>query len=73
MCFSKEERADGENDEKFWDALLNAERKDYEQICKENGITDLHLILKKLEEKKRQRGQNKHKVWNQELLFSTRV
>uniref|UniRef100_A0A3B3BEC1 Immunoglobulin-like and fibronectin type III domain-containing protein 1 n=1 Tax=Oryzias melastigma TaxID=30732 RepID=A0A3B3BEC1_ORYME len=58
---SKEERADGENDEKFWDALLNAERKDYEQICKENGITDLHLILKKLEEKKRQRGQNKHK------------
>uniref|UniRef100_A0A3B3BFK3 Immunoglobulin like and fibronectin type III domain containing 1, tandem duplicate 2 n=1 Tax=Oryzias melastigma TaxID=30732 RepID=A0A3B3BFK3_ORYME len=64
----KEERADGENDEKFWDALLNAERKDYEQICKENGITDLHLILKKLEEKKRQRGQNKHKVWNQELL-----
>ncbi|KAF6716003.1 Immunoglobulin-like and fibronectin type III domain-containing protein 1 [Oryzias melastigma] len=72
VCFSKEERADGENDEKFWDALLNAERKDYEQICKENGITDLHLILKKLEEKKRQRGQNKHKVWNQELLFSTR-
>uniref|UniRef100_A0A3B3D4G2 Immunoglobulin like and fibronectin type III domain containing 1, tandem duplicate 2 n=1 Tax=Oryzias melastigma TaxID=30732 RepID=A0A3B3D4G2_ORYME len=64
--------ADGENDEKFWDALLNAERKDYEQICKENGITDLHLILKKLEEKKRQRGQNKHKVWNQELLFSTK-
>uniref|UniRef100_A0A3P9HLV2 Ig-like domain-containing protein n=1 Tax=Oryzias latipes TaxID=8090 RepID=A0A3P9HLV2_ORYLA len=58
---SKEERAGGENDEKFWDALLNAERKDYERICKENGITDLHLILKKLEEKKKQRGQNKHR------------
>uniref|UniRef100_A0A3P9J5R4 Immunoglobulin like and fibronectin type III domain containing 1, tandem duplicate 3 n=1 Tax=Oryzias latipes TaxID=8090 RepID=A0A3P9J5R4_ORYLA len=58
LCFSKEERAGGENDEKFWDALLNAERKDYERICKENGITDLHLILKKLEEKKKQRGQN---------------
>ncbi|RVE70877.1 hypothetical protein OJAV_G00068260 [Oryzias javanicus] len=34
---SKEEKADGENDEKFWDALLNAERKDYEQSAKKTA------------------------------------
>uniref|UniRef100_A0A3P9L1D9 Immunoglobulin like and fibronectin type III domain containing 1, tandem duplicate 3 n=1 Tax=Oryzias latipes TaxID=8090 RepID=A0A3P9L1D9_ORYLA len=70
LCFSKEERAGGENDEKFWDALLNAERKDYEHICKENGITDLHLILKKLEEKKKQRGQiNNGPLQNESGLY----
>uniref|UniRef100_A0A3B5AY52 Immunoglobulin-like and fibronectin type III domain-containing protein 1 n=1 Tax=Stegastes partitus TaxID=144197 RepID=A0A3B5AY52_9TELE len=55
------ERADGESDEKFWDAMLNADRKDYERICSEFGVTDLHLILKKLEEKKKERAQNKCK------------
>ncbi|XP_008277242.1 immunoglobulin-like and fibronectin type III domain-containing protein 1 [Stegastes partitus] len=58
---SKVERADGESDEKFWDAMLNADRKDYERICSEFGVTDLHLILKKLEEKKKERAQNKCK------------
>uniref|UniRef100_A0A3B5B0C1 Immunoglobulin-like and fibronectin type III domain-containing protein 1 n=1 Tax=Stegastes partitus TaxID=144197 RepID=A0A3B5B0C1_9TELE len=59
---SKVERADGESDEKFWDAMLNADRKDYERICSEFGVTDLHLILKKLEEKKKERAQNKCKL-----------
>uniref|UniRef100_A0A3Q1G3J2 Immunoglobulin like and fibronectin type III domain containing 1, tandem duplicate 2 n=1 Tax=Acanthochromis polyacanthus TaxID=80966 RepID=A0A3Q1G3J2_9TELE len=45
-------------DEKFWDAMLNADRKDYERICSEFGVTDLHSILKKLEEKKKERAQN---------------
>ncbi|XP_035806570.2 immunoglobulin-like and fibronectin type III domain-containing protein 1 isoform X2 [Amphiprion ocellaris] len=58
---SKVERADGESDEKFWDAMLNADRKDYERICSEFGVTDLHSILKKLEEKKKERAQNKCK------------
>ncbi|XP_044066299.1 immunoglobulin-like and fibronectin type III domain-containing protein 1 [Siniperca chuatsi] len=41
--------------------MLNADRKDYERICTEFGIADLHLILKKLEEKKKERVQNKCK------------
>nr|XP_015823940.2 immunoglobulin-like and fibronectin type III domain-containing protein 1 [Nothobranchius furzeri] len=55
---SKLEKADGENDERFWDAMLNADRKDYERICSEYDVSDLHLILKKLEDKRKARGQN---------------
>ncbi|XP_078025997.1 immunoglobulin-like and fibronectin type III domain-containing protein 1 [Epinephelus lanceolatus] len=56
-----DEKGDGENDERFWDAMLNADRKDYERICSEFGVSNLHLILKKLEEKKKERAQNKCK------------
>lgn len=55
-------QADGETDERFWDAMLNADGKDYERICTEFGVADLHLILMKLEEKKKERVQNKSKV-----------
>ncbi len=55
-------QADGETDERFWDAMLNADRKDYERICTEFGVADLHLILKKLEQKKKEQVQNKSKV-----------
>ncbi|KAL7398350.1 hypothetical protein ABVT39_008335 [Epinephelus coioides] len=41
--------------------MLNADRKDYERICSEFGVSNLHLILKKLEEKKKERAQNKCK------------
>ncbi|XP_042346974.1 immunoglobulin-like and fibronectin type III domain-containing protein 1 [Plectropomus leopardus] len=41
--------------------MLNADRKDYERICAEFGVSDLHSILKKLEEKKRERAQHKCK------------
>ncbi|KAF1390218.1 hypothetical protein PFLUV_G00055800 [Perca fluviatilis] len=41
--------------------MLDADRKDYERICTEFGVADLHLILKKLEEKKKKRVQNKCK------------
>ncbi|XP_038577763.1 immunoglobulin-like and fibronectin type III domain-containing protein 1 [Micropterus salmoides] len=57
----RKSKADVETDEKFWDAMLNADRKDYERICSEFGVADLHLILKKLEEKKKERAQNKWK------------
>ena len=59
---SKAEQADGETEETFWDAMLNADIRDYERICSEFGVTDLYMVLKKLEEKKRERMQNKCKV-----------
>lgn len=59
FIFSKVEKADGETDERFWEAMLNADRKDYERICTEYGVGDLNLILKKLEETKKERMQNK--------------
>nr|XP_019951512.1 PREDICTED: immunoglobulin-like and fibronectin type III domain-containing protein 1 [Paralichthys olivaceus] len=58
---SKAEQADGETDETFWDAMLDADTRDYERICSEFGVTDLYMVLKKLEEKKRQRMENKCK------------
>lgn len=54
--------ADGEHDKKFWDAMLNADSKDYERICAEFGVGDLDAILKKLEQKKREQAQNKDLV-----------
>ncbi|XP_029291763.1 immunoglobulin-like and fibronectin type III domain-containing protein 1 [Cottoperca gobio] len=54
-----EEKA--ESDERFWDAMLNADRKEYERICNEFGVADFHSILKKLEDKKKERAQNKCK------------
>ncbi|XP_034733166.1 immunoglobulin-like and fibronectin type III domain-containing protein 1 [Etheostoma cragini] len=56
-----EEKAEGESDERFWEAMLDADRKDYERICMEFGVADLHLILKKLEEKKKKMVENKCK------------
>uniref|UniRef100_A0A4W4EYX0 Immunoglobulin like and fibronectin type III domain containing 1, tandem duplicate 3 n=1 Tax=Electrophorus electricus TaxID=8005 RepID=A0A4W4EYX0_ELEEL len=50
----KNERKDGEVDEKFWELLLSADRKDYERICAEYGVTDFRWMLKKLNEKKRE-------------------
>ncbi|CAG6021715.1 unnamed protein product [Menidia menidia] len=55
---SKAEKADGENDVRFWDAMLNADRRDYESICSQYGVADLQLVLKKLEERKKERKQN---------------
>ncbi|KAI5628506.1 immunoglobulin-like and fibronectin type III domain-containing protein 1, partial [Silurus asotus] len=50
----KEERKDGEVDERFWELLLSADKKDYERICAEYGVTDFRWMLKKLNEKKRE-------------------
>ncbi|XP_060899394.1 immunoglobulin-like and fibronectin type III domain-containing protein 1 isoform X2 [Labrus mixtus] len=49
------ERKDGEIDPKFWELLLSAEKKDYEIICTEFGVTDFRWMLKKLNEKKKER------------------
>ncbi|XP_068561293.1 immunoglobulin-like and fibronectin type III domain-containing protein 1 [Cebidichthys violaceus] len=54
-----EEKAGGETDKRFWDAMLNADKKDHERICAEFGVADLNSILKKLDEKKKERAKNK--------------
>lgn len=54
METQKKERDDGEVDEKFWELLLSADKKDYERICVEYGVTDFRWMLRKLNEKKRE-------------------
>lgn len=44
-----------EADEKVWEILLSAEKKDYERICAEYNVTDFRGMLKKLTEMKKQR------------------
>lgn len=46
-----------EAEEKVWEILLSADKKDYERICAEYGITDFRGMLKKLTEMKREREQ----------------
>ncbi len=67
VTFSKVEEnqripADVETNKRFWDMMMNADKKDYERICAEFGVSDLESVLKKLEEKKRERMRNKCKV-----------
>ncbi|KAM8754346.1 immunoglobulin-like and fibronectin type III domain-containing protein 1 isoform 2-T3 [Acanthopagrus schlegelii] len=51
----------GETEKRFWDAMCNADRRDYERICNEFGVKDMEAVLKRLEEKKRERANNKYK------------
>ncbi|XP_042364744.1 immunoglobulin-like and fibronectin type III domain-containing protein 1 [Plectropomus leopardus] len=44
-----------EPEEKVWEILLSADKKDYERICAEYGITDFRHMLKKLNEMKKER------------------
>uniref|UniRef100_A0AAQ4QB05 Immunoglobulin like and fibronectin type III domain containing 1, tandem duplicate 1 n=1 Tax=Gasterosteus aculeatus aculeatus TaxID=481459 RepID=A0AAQ4QB05_GASAC len=44
-----------EPEEKVWEILLSAEKKDYERICAEYGIKDFRHMLKKLTEMKKER------------------
>lgn len=44
-----------EPEEKVWEILLSADKKDYERICAEFGITDFRGMLKKLTEMKKER------------------
>lgn len=56
------EEAKPEINDKFWELLLSAEKKDYENICAQYGITDFRWMLKKLNEKKLEREQEQEKV-----------
>lgn len=58
---SKEE-AKPEIDEKFWELLLSADKKDYESICVQYGVTDFRGMLKKLNAKKIEREQEQERV-----------
>ncbi|KAK7916434.1 hypothetical protein WMY93_012195 [Mugilogobius chulae] len=49
------EKKDGEIDPKFWELLMSADKKDYESICAEFGVTDFRWMLKKLNEMKKER------------------
>ncbi|KAM9759805.1 immunoglobulin-like and fibronectin type III domain-containing protein 1 [Menidia menidia] len=51
-----------EIDEKFWELLLSADKRDYESICAQYGITDFRWMLKKLNEKKIEREQAQERV-----------
>uniref|UniRef100_A0A8C2L5L2 Immunoglobulin like and fibronectin type III domain containing 1, tandem duplicate 1 n=1 Tax=Cyprinus carpio TaxID=7962 RepID=A0A8C2L5L2_CYPCA len=50
-----EEKKEGDIDDSVWELLLSAEKKDYERICIEYGITDFRGMLKKLAEMKKER------------------
>lgn len=51
-----------EIDEQFWELLLSADKREYENICAQYGITDFRWMLKKLNEKKLEREQEQEKV-----------
>nr|XP_046239003.1 immunoglobulin-like and fibronectin type III domain-containing protein 1 [Scatophagus argus] len=57
ICPKSEQPAkkEGEIDPKFWELLLSADKKDYERICGEFGVTDFRWMLKKLNEMKKER------------------
>ncbi|KAG5835392.1 hypothetical protein ANANG_G00243440 [Anguilla anguilla] len=60
-----EVKDDGEPDDKVWEILLSADKKDYERICVEYGITDFRGMLKKLNEMKREREEEQAKFIEQ--------
>lgn len=56
------EKNDGEIDPKFWELLMSADKKDYESICSEYGVTDFRWMLKKLTTMKKEREEEQTKV-----------
>ena len=52
-----------EIDETFWELLMSADKKDYESICFQYGVTDFRRMLNKLSEKKIEREEEQSKVW----------
>lgn len=59
---AKEEKKP-EPGEKFWELLMSADKKDYETICAQYGVTDFRGILKKLTEKTFEREKEQQKVF----------
>uniref|UniRef100_A0A4W5RHX8 Immunoglobulin like and fibronectin type III domain containing 1, tandem duplicate 4 n=1 Tax=Hucho hucho TaxID=62062 RepID=A0A4W5RHX8_9TELE len=51
----KMEKKDGEIDPKFWELLISADKKDYESLMLEFGVTDFRFMLKTLNEMKKER------------------
>lgn len=62
-----------ETDERFWEVLMSADKKDYESICVQYGVTDFRGMLKKLNEKKIEREKEQEKVFfSYPVLMGTR-
>ncbi|KAK6318811.1 hypothetical protein J4Q44_G00100220 [Coregonus suidteri] len=57
----KVEKKDGEIDPRFWDVLMSADKKDYEKICHEFGVTNFRWMLKTLNAKKVEREEEQAK------------
>ncbi|XP_040059562.2 immunoglobulin-like and fibronectin type III domain-containing protein 1 [Gasterosteus aculeatus] len=51
-----------EIDERFWELLMSADKKDYESICAQYGVTDFRGMLKKLNERKIEREYEQQRV-----------
>lgn len=51
-----------EIDDKFWELLMSADKKDYNSICAQYCITDFRWMLKKLNEKKIERAHEQERV-----------
>ncbi|XP_037108339.1 immunoglobulin-like and fibronectin type III domain-containing protein 1 [Syngnathus acus] len=49
-------------DDRFWELLLSSNKKHYERICSEYGVTDFRWMLKKLKEKKLEQEYEQEKV-----------
>lgn len=56
------ERKEGEIDPKFWEILISSDKKDYESICAEFGVTDFRWMLKTLNEMKKEREEEQAEV-----------
>ncbi|KAM6980874.1 immunoglobulin-like and fibronectin type III domain-containing protein 1 [Aplochiton taeniatus] len=56
------EKKDAAIDPKFWELLLSADKKNYESICAEFGVTDFRWMLKKLNEMKKEREEEQATV-----------
>uniref|UniRef100_A0A8C5HMQ0 Ig-like domain-containing protein n=1 Tax=Gouania willdenowi TaxID=441366 RepID=A0A8C5HMQ0_GOUWI len=59
---SRTEEEKPEIGETFWELLLSADKKDYEKICAQYGVTDFRGMLKTLNQKKVDREQEQEKV-----------
>lgn len=63
MAKSEEvEKKEGEIDPKFWELLMSSDKKDYESLCAEYGVTDFRWMLKKLNEMKKEREEEQAQV-----------
>lgn len=56
------EKKEGEIDPKFWELLMSSDKKDYESLCAEYGVTDFRWMLKKLNEMKKEREEEQAQV-----------
>lgn len=64
------ERKEGEIDPKLWELLMSADKKDYEALCLEFGVTDFRFMLKKLNEMKKEREEEQAEVRHECVTMS---